>query len=95
LDGTVDKAAEAVRTPSAFNTYEIAGLPPGPIANPGLNSIDAALYPERSDFLYFVARKDGTHTFSKSFNEHKRAVVASNKARQPARKRPLAADHAD
>ena len=95
LDGTVDKAAEAVRTPSAFNTYEIAGLPPGPIANPGLNSIDAALYPQHSDFLYFVARSDGTHVFSKSFNEHKRAVVASSKVRIPARKRPLAADHAD
>ena len=79
LDGTVDKAAEAVRTPSAFNTYEIPGLPPGPIASPGLNSIEAALYPEHSDFLYFVARADGTHVFSKSFNEHKRAIIASSK----------------
>lgn len=95
LDGTVDKAAVAVRTPSAFNTYEIAGLPPGPIASPGLSSIDAALYPEHSNFLYFVARSDGTHVFSKSFNEHKRAVIASNKMHVPARKRPLAADHAD
>ena len=95
LDGTIDKAAEAVRTPSAFNTYEIAGLPPGPIASPGLNSIQAALYPAHTDFLYFVARNDGTHVFSKSFNEHKRAIIASSKAHVSARKRPLAADHAD
>ncbi len=79
LDGTAANAAAAVRTASAFNTYERTGLPPGPIANPGLNSIEAALYPARTDFLYFVARDDGTHVFSKSFNEHKRAIVAINK----------------
>jgi UPF0755 protein len=83
LDGTVGTAAQAVRTPSAFNTYERAGLPPGPIANPGLKSIEAALYPAHSDFLYFVARNDGTHMFSKSFNQHKRAVVAASRNRPP------------
>ncbi len=81
LDGTVDRPAIAVRTASAFNTYERAGLPPGPIANPGLNSIEAALYPARTDFLYFVARDDGTHVFSKTFNEHKRAIATASKIR--------------
>jgi UPF0755 protein len=68
-------AAAAVRTASAFNTYAHAGLPPGPIANPGLNSIEAALYPARSDFLYFVARDNGTHVFSKTFTQHKQAIA--------------------
>lgn len=95
LDGLVGTAAQAVRTRSAFNTYEIAGLPPGPIANPGLNSIQAALYPAHTDFLYFVARDDGTHVFSKSFNEHKRAIVAVSKAHAASHSRPIAANHAD
>ncbi len=82
LDGTVGAVA-AVRTPSAFNTYERTGLPPGPIANPGMNSIEAALYPAHTDFLYFVARRDGTHVFSKTFNEHRRAIVASSRIHPP------------
>jgi len=91
LDGDVEGAAAAVRTPSAFNTYERAGLPPGPIANPGLNSIEAALYPERTEFLYFVARDDGTHVFSKSFNQHKRAIVQTSKAHDSNHARAIAA----
>ena len=78
LDG--ESAAAAVRTPSAYNTYVIAGLPPGPIANPGLKSIDAALYPARTDFLYFVARDDGTHVFSKTLKEHNQAIESLRKA---------------
>ena len=74
-EGDSERAATAVRLPSAFNTYEIAGLPPGPIANPGLPSIDAALYPAHTDYLYFVARNDGTHIFSRSFAEHQRAIA--------------------
>ena len=74
LQGDSARAATAVRTISAFNTYEIAGLPPGPIANPGLPSIEAALYPAHTDYLYFVARDDGTHIFSRSFAEHQRAI---------------------
>lgn len=58
---------------SPFNTYIYAGLPPGPIASPGKTSIEAALYPEETDFLYFVAEKDGTHYFSKTYEEHLRA----------------------
>jgi len=69
-------AVSAVHTESAFNTYEFAGLPPGPIANPGLKSIEAALYPQQTDFLYFVARDNGTHEFSKSFDQHRRAIAS-------------------
>jgi UPF0755 protein len=75
LQGDSERAATAVRMPSAFNTYEIAGLPPGPIANPGLPSMLAALYPAHTDYLYFVARNDGTHIFSRSFAEHLRAIA--------------------
>lgn len=55
-----------------YNTYQHAGLPPGPITNPSLSSIKAALYPEDHQYLYMVASPDGTHDFSKTFQEHKR-----------------------
>ena len=58
---------------SPFNTYKNPGLPPGPIASPGKKSIEAALYPDETDYLYFVAEKDGTHYFSKTYEEHLRA----------------------
>jgi peptidoglycan lytic transglycosylase G len=74
-----EPAAEAVRTPSAFNTYMFAGLPPGPIANPGLGSIEAALHPAHTDYLYFVARDDGTHIFSRSLGEQRRAIAMLRK----------------
>ncbi len=73
--GESQHAVTAVRQASAFNTYAIAGLPPGPIANPGLPSIRAALYPAHTDYLYFVARDDGTHIFSRSFADHLRAIA--------------------
>jgi len=59
-----------------YNTYRHAGLPPGPIANPGEASIAAVLAPAQSDFLYFVARGQGTgrHTFSRTFAEHREAL---------------------
>lgn len=57
-----------------YNTYVIRGLPPGPIANPGLASIKAVLYPAETDYLYFVSKNDGTHYFSSSLEEHNRAV---------------------
>ena len=72
--GEVEPAAAAIRVRSAFNTYSIPDLPPGPIASPGLDSIQAALYPAHTDYLYFVARKDGTHIFSHSLREHERAI---------------------
>ncbi|MDP7551901.1 MAG: endolytic transglycosylase MltG, partial [Nitrospinaceae bacterium] len=57
-----------------YNTYLYKGLPPGPIASPGLESISAALYPIETNYLYFVSRQDGTHHFSVSLKEHNRAV---------------------
>jgi UPF0755 protein len=69
----------AVRTPSPFNTYDFVGLPPGPIANPGPASIEAALYPAHTDYLYFVARNDGTHIFSRTFKQHERAIAQVKK----------------
>jgi UPF0755 protein len=79
FEGENQAAAAAVRVPSTFNTYSFAGLPPGPIANPGQRSIEAALYPAKSDYLYFVARDDGTHVFSKSYNEHLKAIAMLRK----------------
>ena len=59
-----------------YNTYQHTGLPPGPIANPGLASLRAALAPADTDFLYFVAKPDGSggHQFSRTIDEHNRAV---------------------
>jgi len=79
IDGAKQSAASAVHTASAFNTYDFAGLPPGPIANPGLKSIEAALYPTSTDYLYFVAREGGAHVFSKSYDEHRRAIALERK----------------
>ena len=62
------------RTESPFNTYVISGLPPSPIGNPSTNSLEAALYPDSTDFLYFVAQPDGHHRFSLTFDEHLRAI---------------------
>jgi len=65
-----------------YNTYQHAGLPPGPIANPGLSAIKAALSPEETSFLYFVARADGSggHTFSDSLQKHEAAVAQYHRA---------------
>ncbi len=57
-----------------YNTYQMHGLPKGPIANPGAKAIEAALFPADTDFLYFVSRNDRTHYFSKTLTEHNRAV---------------------
>jgi len=59
---------------NAYNTYLHGGLPPGPIASPGLASLQAVLQPEDHDLLYFVSRGDGSHAFSKTLREHNRAV---------------------
>jgi len=59
---------------NSYNTYRLRGLPIGPIANPGREAILAALEPEESPYFYFVSRNDGTHVFSKTFEDHKRAV---------------------
>jgi len=59
---------------SPYNTYRYPGLPPGPIANPGLASLRAAAAPASTNFLYFVAKQDGSHAFSTNLNEHNRNV---------------------
>ena len=59
---------------SPYNTYRYAGLPPGPICNPGREALEAALYPAAAPYLYFVATDDGGHRFSRTFSEHAAAV---------------------
>ncbi|MFC2164953.1 endolytic transglycosylase MltG [Acidobacteriota bacterium] len=70
-----------LRYDSSYNTYLYAGLPPGPIANPGKESLQAALYPAHTDYFYFVSRNDGSHHFSKTFREHQNAVIKYQKRR--------------
>jgi UPF0755 protein len=72
FDGNIRKADLSVNSP--YNTYKVRGLPPGPIANPGLAAIHAALYPTQTDFVYFVARNDGSHEFSATLADHNKAV---------------------
>jgi UPF0755 protein len=72
FDGNLRK--RDLQTDGPFNTYTRPGLPPTPIAMPGLASIRAAVNPERTKALYFVARGDGSSVFSESLLEHNRAV---------------------
>jgi len=65
-----------------YNTYRYPGLPPGPINSPGRAALAAALDPESHDFLYFVARPEGGHTFSRTLAEHNRAVARLRRARR-------------
>lgn len=71
--GKVGKSDIEHRSP--YNTYLISGLPSGPIGNPGLAALKAALHPATTEYLYFVARKDGSHQFSRTLDEHNLAVV--------------------
>ncbi len=72
FDGNIRKRDLKIDSP--YNTYRYKGLPPGPIASPGIKSIVAALSPVESDHLYFVSRKNGSHHFSSTLTEHNRAV---------------------
>jgi len=71
-----------LRTPSPYNTYLHAGLPPGPIASPGLPSLLAALRPAKHDYLFYVASPDGSHIFSRTEAEHNEMVEQMRKLRQ-------------
>jgi UPF0755 protein len=63
-----------LETPTPYNTYKIRGLPVGPIANPGAKSLEAALYPADTNFIYFVSKKNRTHQFSTNLKDHNQAV---------------------
>jgi len=69
---------------SPYNTYVIDGLPPGPIANPSLDSIKAALYPEAHKYFYYVTKKDGTntHLFAETYNQHQQNIEKSKQTAQ-------------
>jgi UPF0755 protein len=65
---------------SPYNTYTHAGLPPGPIANPGKSALDAAMHPAQSDYYYFVADAQGHHRFARTIEEHNTNVAAYRRA---------------
>ena len=69
-----------LRIKSPYNTYRYPGLPPGPIANPGRSSLEAAMHPAASDYLYFVSNGNGHHRFARSLDEHNRNVSAFRRA---------------
>jgi len=77
---------EDLLTPSPYNTYTNSGLPAGPIANPGKESLLAVLHPANVAYLYFVAKNDGSHYFSTSLEEHNKAVIRFQKQRRSAAK---------
>lgn len=80
FDGNLTK--RDLRTPSAYNTYLLSGLPAGPIANPGKEALRAVLSPLAGQWLYFVARGDGSHQFSSNLNDHNKAVYEFQKKGQ-------------
>jgi len=80
FDGNLTKRDLKTKTP--YNTYVIGGLPPGPIANPGLAAIKAVLNPADGRYYYFVSKNDGTHYFSETLREHNRAVKRFQKNRR-------------
>ncbi|MBN2418587.1 MAG: endolytic transglycosylase MltG [Deltaproteobacteria bacterium] len=80
FSGNLKKRDLSTHTP--YNTYVIRGLPPGPIANPGIDSIKAVLYPAKTNYLYFVSKNDGSHHFSSTLKEHNRAVYTYQKKRK-------------
>jgi UPF0755 protein len=75
---------------NAYNTYRREGLPPGPIANPGIGAIRAVLAPADTEYLFFVAKGGGRHTFSRSFEDHERAIRQRREQTQGAPSAPAA-----
>ncbi|PIE70647.1 MAG: aminodeoxychorismate lyase [Deltaproteobacteria bacterium] len=73
FDGNITR--KHLKTWTPYNTYRINGLPPGPIANPGAAALHAALYPETTEFIFFVSKQNGSHHFSKNLREHNKAVI--------------------
>lgn len=78
-----------VSTPSPYNTYLNPGLPPSPIASPGVASLEASLNPPDTEFLYFVARYDGTHVFSRTLAEHEAAQATIRESVEEANRSPV------
>jgi len=74
--------SQDLKRKTTYNTYVVKGLPPGPIASPGIKSITAALYPAKAPYIYFVSNNDGTHRFSVSAEEHETAVRAYREKKQ-------------
>ena len=85
-DGPRRLLKKDLKIDSPYNTYLNYGLPPGPINNPGLESIKAALYPADTEYLYFVARGDGYHNFSRTEEEHNKAKREFQKLRRKVKK---------
>jgi UPF0755 protein len=83
FDGNLTRKHLETFTP--YNTYVIKGLPPGPIANPGKEALEAALFPAQTGYLFFVSKNNGTHHFSSSFEEHQHAVQRYQIRREGAR----------
>jgi UPF0755 protein len=71
--GSLELTVDDLKSDSPYNTYMIKGLPPTPIANPGLDSIEAALHPTASLYVYYLSDKNGVMHYSKTFDEHKLA----------------------
>lgn len=66
---------------SPYNTYRVAGLPPGPICSPGSDALDAALHPAEHDYLFYVARPDGSHVFGRTLADHNRNITMVRRMR--------------
>lgn len=81
FDGNLRR--QHLQNDTPYNTYTRPGLPPTPIAMPGVAALRAALHPPRTDYLYFVARGDGSSAFSRTLDEHNRAVAQYIRKRNP------------